>query len=492
MISHFRFRIRTLPVALLRRTLEVLGMTLLSMAWILAFWPSAAQPQSAGAASAAVTVGQTNGGGATGVNQYNAAAITIAQGDTVTWNSAPDGKFHDVTSYEESSPGTPAWASPMLKSGTSNSSFSHVFAASGTFTYFCSLHASRAEADPAVVDANITAGKMVGKVTVQASATATPTSSPPPADTPTVMNTPPPGSTATNTPQPSATPTNTNTPLPSATATTTSTPTRTATPRPNTVTVEMTNFSFDPKNLTVRVGDTVRWVNNSGTPHTTASSGNWDSSIVASGSSFERTFNSTGTFNYRCDIHSDVQTGTITVQQDVSPTATTSAVVTPTAPVATPSARAAATDDAAPLSAAAAAARGPITVDVAMQDYLFSPATTTIAVGDTIRWVNKGNAPHNTTADGGAWSSKQLMNAGETFSFTFKSAGTYTYKCTLHAGQGQKGTVVVNAVAEGTLLPGAGDGGGDSGRIIRMLLATVLGLAGFCAVSASLWSRRPI
>ncbi len=262
----------------------------------------------------------------------------------------------------------------------------------------------------------------------------------------------------------------------------------------------MKNFSFDPKNLTIRVGDTVRWVNNSGTPHTTASSGNWDSSIVASGSAFERTFTSAGTFNYKCDIHPDVQTGTITVQQGSgTPVATTSAVVTPTTPAATPSvsaAQAAASVDSAPLSAAAsgvrAVARAPITVDVAMQDYLFSPGTATIAVGDTIRWVNKGNAPHNTTADGGAWASKQLMNAGETFTFTFKSAGTYTYKCTLHAGQGQKGTIVVSAVAEGTLLPSAGDGGDDSTRIIRMLLATALGLAGFCALSASLWARRPI
>ena len=114
MISHLGFRARTLPVAISRRTFGVLGVTLLSLAGILAFWPSAAQPRPAGAATTTVTVGQTNGGGATGVWQYNAAAITIAQGDTVTWNSAADSTFHDVTSYDESPPGTPAWASPTI------------------------------------------------------------------------------------------------------------------------------------------------------------------------------------------------------------------------------------------------------------------------------------------------------------------------------------------------------------------------------------------
>ena len=127
-----------------------------------------------------------------------------------------------------------------------------------------------------------------------------------------------------------------------------------------------------------------------------------------------------------------------------------------------------------------------------MQDYQFSPASTTIAVGDTIRWVNKGNAPHNTTSDTGAWSSKQLMNSGETYAFTFKSAGTYAYRCTLHAGQGQKGTIIVKAVAEGTLLPDAGAPGRDTGEIVRTLLSVALGLAGLCALSASLWAKRPI
>ena len=435
MNTQFRFRTATISLALSRRALGVFGVVLLSMAWVVAFWPSAAQPRPAGAATTTVTVGETNGGGAIGVKQFNSAAITIAQGDTVTWNSAADSKLHDVTSFEQSPPGTAAWASPMLKSGTANSSFSHTFNAAGAFTYFCSLHASATDADPSVIDANIAAGLMVGKVTVQAPATATPS------DTPTITNTPPPGSTATNTSEPTLTPTLTDTPVPSATTPPTSTPTNSPTPLPDTVTVQMKNYLFEPAALTVRVGDTVRWLNNSGTPHTTTSSGNWDSSIVANGGSFDKTFNTAGTYNYKCEIHPDVQTGTVTVVQDGSPTAVTSAVASPTAPAATPTAPpgdASASIEASSAGGAAAGpravARAPMTVDVSMQDFQFSPNATTIAVGDTIRWTNKGNAPHNTTADSGVWASKQLMNSGETYTFTFKSAGTYTYKCTLHAG----------------------------------------------------------
>jgi len=124
----------------------------------------------AAAAPATVTVGQTNGGGATGVNQFNAAAVTITAGESVTWNSAADNRSHDVSSYAEAVPGTPDWQSPTLRSGTANTTFSRTFSPAATYTYYCSLHANRSDAAPGVIDANIAAGMMVGKVTVDAPA----------------------------------------------------------------------------------------------------------------------------------------------------------------------------------------------------------------------------------------------------------------------------------------------------------------------------------
>ena len=116
-----------------------------------------------------VIVGQTNGGTTNDVNQFNAASITIQSGTTVTWNSAPDNRQHDVSSHAESTPGTPDWQSPTLRSSATNT-FTRQFNTTGTHTYYCSLHASRAQADPAVIDANIAAGVMVGKIVVTAPA----------------------------------------------------------------------------------------------------------------------------------------------------------------------------------------------------------------------------------------------------------------------------------------------------------------------------------
>jgi len=172
------------------------------------------------AATETVIVGQTNGGGANGVNQFNAAAITITAGDTVQWDSAPDNRSHNVTSYAETTPGTPDWQSDILRSSAANT-YSHAFNSVGTFTYYCSLHAGRGDAAPAVIDANIASGNlMVGKITVVGLNTPTqtpspsPTSAATPSQTPGPTQSPTPGPTVTTTPGPSGTPT----PLPSATA----------------------------------------------------------------------------------------------------------------------------------------------------------------------------------------------------------------------------------------------------------------------------------
>ena len=125
-----------------------------------------------------VIVGQTNGGGANGVNQFNAASITINSGTAVTWQSAPDGRRHDVTSAVIPA-GATAFYSGDLDSDVPPATFSSTLTATGTYTYFCSFHASAADATLANVDANIAAGLMVGKMVVQAPApdTTAPTTS---------------------------------------------------------------------------------------------------------------------------------------------------------------------------------------------------------------------------------------------------------------------------------------------------------------------------
>ena len=78
--------------------------------------------------------------------------------------------------------------------------------------------------------------------------------------------------------------------------------------------------TFSPRNLTVRVGDTVRWTSGPDKPHTvtfaagSVITGRPISNLLGSGQSFQETFNAVGTFSYLCQLH-DGMVGTITVNQ---------------------------------------------------------------------------------------------------------------------------------------------------------------------------------
>src|SRR5919201_4534259 len=70
----------------------------------------------------------------------------------------------------------------------------------------------------------------------------------------------------------------------------------------------------------------------------------------------------------------------------------------------------------------------------------FSPKTVTITEGDTVVWQNKDNDLHQVLADKGQFVSAILLS-NQTYSFTFKAAGNYSYHDELHPRL--KGTVIV-------------------------------------------------
>src|SRR3954447_3985475 len=98
----------------------------------------------------------------------------------------------------------------------------------------------------------------------------------------------------------------------------------------------------------------------------------------------------------------------------------------------------------APESAAAASATSPpkahkaASASVNMGDFFFSPASVTIAVGDTVTWHNSGQAPHNATGDG---ISTGTIDPGGSGSHPFNAAGTFSYICAIRPQM--KGTVRV-------------------------------------------------
>ncbi len=79
-------------------------------------------------------------------------------------------------------------------------------------------------------------------------------------------------------------------------------------------------------------------------------------------------------------------------------------------------------------------------VSVNIMGFAFMPTPLTIPVGTTVTWVNKDGSPHTTTSDSGVWDSRTLV-MNESYSFTFKEAGTFPYHCMIHGTM--HGTVVV-------------------------------------------------
>jgi plastocyanin len=78
--------------------------------------------------------------------------------------------------------------------------------------------------------------------------------------------------------------------------------------------VDIRDMAFAPGTLTIAVGDTVTWTNSDSMPHTATSEDDaFDSGNLDQGQSFSFTFNEPGTYEYRCDYHSDM-TGTIVVE----------------------------------------------------------------------------------------------------------------------------------------------------------------------------------
>ncbi len=132
------------------------------------------------------------------------------------------------------------------------------------------------------------------------------------------------------------------------------------------VTIEGT--AFKPASINIAVGDTVNWTNLDGGAHTvTSNAGVWESGTVrGSGGTFSRTFDTAGTFEYFCQLHSWML-GTVVVRA-------------PGAPIPTP------TRAAANAPPTAASTRAPTPEPVAV-------AAPTVAIGERTASAGAEGAP---------------------------------------------------------------------------------------------------
>ena len=74
---------------------------------------------------------------------------------------------------------------------------------------------------------------------------------------------------------------------------------------PNLLTVTISNGVFSPNPVTVKVGQTVNWLNRDSIAHTATDPGVFDMGSIPPGSAHDVgfTFNTAGTFNYHCTLH---------------------------------------------------------------------------------------------------------------------------------------------------------------------------------------------
>ena len=78
--------------------------------------------------------------------------------------------------------------------------------------------------------------------------------------------------------------------------------------------VEIKNFAFEPKTVTIKLGQTVTWTNQDSTTHTVTGDGGIDSDDLSKGKSYSKTFDTEGAFDYHCSPHPQM-TGQVIVQK---------------------------------------------------------------------------------------------------------------------------------------------------------------------------------
>ena len=87
---------------------------------------------------------------------------------------------------------------------------------------------------------------------------------------------------------------------------------------------------------------------------------------------------------------------------------------------------------------------------VTILNFAFAPVTLKITAGTTVVWTNKDSVAHTVT--GARWSSGAL-NQGQSYAYTFKKPGSYTYHCAFHPSMIAHVVVSAPAHAPRTIAP---------------------------------------
>lgn len=80
-------------------------------------------------------------------------------------------------------------------------------------------------------------------------------------------------------------------------------------------------------------------------------------------------------------------------------------------------------------------------INIDIKSFKYNAPEVTVAVGDTIVWVNQDGAPHTATARDGSFDTGTLKK-GKSGEVTATAAGTFEYFCKFH--RNMIGTMTVN------------------------------------------------
>jgi len=69
---------------------------------------------------------------------------------------------------------------------------------------------------------------------------------------------------------------------------------------------------------------------------------------------------------------------------------------------------------------------------IKIDNFSFGPATLTVPAGTTVTWINQDDVPHNIVSSEGKTLKSPVLDTDQKFSYTFTTAGTYSYYCGIH------------------------------------------------------------
>jgi amicyanin len=70
---------------------------------------------------------------------------------------------------------------------------------------------------------------------------------------------------------------------------------------------------------------------------------------------------------------------------------------------------------------------------VTIKQYAYGPSSLNVTVGDTVTWTNLDTVEHDVTVTNGPVSFRSpMLSKGQSWSYTFTTAGSYSYICSVH------------------------------------------------------------